>query len=166
MTQQVPARPRIVVGIDTSLTSIAAARWAKAYAEEIGGAQLRFVSAWQPIVQYNGWIYTAEMDRELVVWATKNLKVIVDALFDGHPPDDCEQVVQRGRASRVLVDASEGAKCLVVGNRGHSGFASAFLGSVSAECAAHAHCPVVIIHEQALAEAVQNPVAPRIAVSS
>lgn len=52
----------------------------------------------------------------------------------------------RGDAAQVLVDASRDADMLVVGNRGHGRFASAFLGSVSNRCAHHAKCPVVVVH--------------------
>ena len=53
--------------------------------------------------------------------------------------------VVEGRAAQVLVDASEGADLLVVGNRGHGGLAEALLGSVGQYCVRHASCPVVIV---------------------
>lgn len=48
-------------------------------------------------------------------------------------------------AGAALVAASEGAELLVVGSRGLSRLDEITLGSVSSECAHHAHCPVVIV---------------------
>ena len=56
-----------------------------------------------------------------------------------------ERRVVEGAAASVLVDESRDAELLVVGSRGHGGFAGLLLGSVSQQCAHHATCPVVII---------------------
>jgi Universal stress protein family. len=46
----------------------------------------------------------------------------------------------------VLIEESAHASMLILGSRGHGGFVGMLLGSVSAACAEHAHCPVLVMH--------------------
>jgi len=75
---------------------------------------------------------------------------VVDALVDAtrklHPELPVASVVVEGQASDVLVKASRGADLLVVGSRGHGALGGALLGSVSAYCVSHTHCPILIMH--------------------
>jgi nucleotide-binding universal stress UspA family protein len=57
-----------------------------------------------------------------------------------------EQRVIQGAPAAVLVEESQDADLLIVGSRGHGGFAQLLLGSVSQQCAHHSECPVVIVH--------------------
>ncbi len=61
------------------------------------------------------------------------------------PEVELERIALDGPAAKVLVDAADDAELLVVGSRGHGGFAGLLLGSVSQQCAHHAQCPVVIV---------------------
>jgi nucleotide-binding universal stress UspA family protein len=67
-----------------------------------------------------------------------------EALPESHA--NVEQRVIQGAAAAVLVEESQDADLLVVGSRGHGGFAQLLLGSVSQQCAHHSECPVVIVH--------------------
>ena len=68
-------------------------------------------------------------------------------LADGpQPPPEVRVRAAMGIAADVLIAESHGADLLVVGSRGHGGFASMLLGSVSMQCALHASCPVTVVH--------------------
>ena len=70
----------------------------------------------------------------------------VQQVFGDQPPAGLRRLVSEGGAAKVLLDASQGAIMLVVGSRGHGGFAGLLLGSVSSNVAEHASCPVLVIH--------------------
>ena len=81
--------------------------------------------------------------------ARERLDSIVYELTGGSTEVPIEKIVVEGAAAEILVEESEGADLLVVGSRGHGGFAGLLLGSVSQQCAHHAACPVVIIRAKA-----------------
>lgn len=72
-----------------------------------------------------------------------------NASVEGRPADSplTWEVIERSPTAGLLAAAEEGASLLVVGSRGHGGFAGLLLGSVSQQCAAHARCPVVVVHD-------------------
>lgn len=139
------AAQRVVVGVDGSAGSAAALRWAARYAAAVEGT-IEVVTAWQPLATY-GWAYDAgEWQPDLE--AEKTMSAQVDEVFGAERPGTLRTSVQEGNAARVLIDASRYADLLVVGSRGHGGFAGLLLGSVSADCAERAKCPVVVVHER------------------
>jgi nucleotide-binding universal stress UspA family protein len=134
---------RIVVGVDGSESSAKALQWG-AHVAVAFGAVVEAVAAWE-YPAATGWAsippeWHPDKDMEKV------LRDTVREVFGDQPPAGLRAEVREGGSARVLLDASEGASMLVVGSRGHGGFAGLLLGSVSANVAEHASCPVLIIH--------------------
>ena len=139
---------RIVVGVDGSSSSRSAVQAERS--ARLEGAKLRVVSAWHvPSVSYGGPIGfpLKDMRREFEDGARTIVDESVDQVLGGENGIPIERVVREGHAAKVLLEASDDADLLVVGCRGHGGFAELLLGSVSHECARHAHCPVLIVHK-------------------
>ncbi|MEU7872937.1 universal stress protein [Dactylosporangium sp. NPDC049140] len=78
----------------------------------------------------------AALDASLAPWLQQYPDVKVEAL------------VTAGRAARVLIGVSHTAQLVVVGSRGHGGFAGLLVGSVGQQLMHHAECPVLIAHER------------------
>jgi nucleotide-binding universal stress UspA family protein len=135
--------PRVVVGVDGSPESRQALRWAARIAGPVG-AHLEAVNAWDYPATYGwaAWPAGWEPARD----AHQALTAVVDEVFDEHRPPGIELIVREGGAARVLLEQAKGATMLIVGSRGHGGFAGLLLGSVSANVAEHADCPVLVVH--------------------
>jgi nucleotide-binding universal stress UspA family protein len=140
---RVSADRPIVVGVDGSEESKAALRWAARLAGPLG-ARLEVVSAWHVPVSYGMGGPTADWNPMQDI--TKCATEAVDEVFGPDRPAELEIVIENGGAAHVLIRHSRGAEMVVVGSRGHGGFAGLLLGSVSAAVAEHATCPVLVIH--------------------
>lgn len=139
----------IVVGVDQSAGANAALRFALQEAR-LRQATVRVVHAWQ-----FGYIGATGLEGWLpaVGGELKDFRLGAEAALDQTLKEagvDTEGVTierraEQGPAATVLIEESQGADLLVVGSRGHGGFAQLLLGSVSQQCAQHASCPVVIV---------------------
>jgi nucleotide-binding universal stress UspA family protein len=134
---------RIVVGVDGSPPSLQALRWG-AHLAAAFGVGLDAVSSWD-FPAASGW-GAVPSDWDPADDMRKVLDDTVREVFGDQPPAGMRRLVREGGAARVLLEASQGAIMLVVGSRGHGGFAGLLLGSVSANVAEHASCPVLVIH--------------------
>ncbi len=147
MTSQPKESGGIVVGVDGSDSSKEALRWAVRQAE-LTGFTVNAVIAWEypPLYGSIGWLDAPqELAGNIKMRAGQALE---DAIGEVVKPGDAPRVkatVAYGTAAAVLLDAARDASLLVVGSRGHGGFAGALLGSVSQHCTQHAPCPVVVV---------------------
>jgi nucleotide-binding universal stress UspA family protein len=140
-------RPHVVVGVDGSEESCRALRWG-AYLSRATGARLNAVTIWHLPATYawsEGYTYMPST-WDILGEAEKLLAQTVDAAFGADRPADLHQSAVEGRPTEALLELSRTATLLVVGSRGRGGFKGMVLGSVSAACAAHALCPVVVVH--------------------
>lgn len=135
---------RIVVGVDGSRHSKCALRWAARMATTLD-ATIEAVIAWDVPVFGYGWATAADWNP--AEGYAEVLASTLDDVFGADPPAGLRQVVRKGNPAKMLLDEAHGAEMLVVGSRGHGGFAGLLLGSVSGHCAAHARCPVLVVHE-------------------
>jgi nucleotide-binding universal stress UspA family protein len=144
--------PRIVVGVDGSQSSIGALRRGARIAAALE-LPLEAVVAWHYPNLYGGYMgATFVPDPNMIAdGARAMLDETVTAVFGDSPPAAFRTVVREGATAETLIAASEGAEMLIVGSRGHGGFAGLLLGSVSEACAEHATCPVLVFHEPPVA---------------
>jgi nucleotide-binding universal stress UspA family protein len=141
---------RIVVGVDGSASSKAALRWAVAQAERTG-AVVQVATAWHYPAMVGGYSWAPVSVMEVANFdetAAKTAAETIAEVVDPASPVVIETSVREGNPAGVLIEAAEGADLLVVGCRGHGGFTSALLGSVSQHCAQHSPCPIVIVRGQ------------------
>jgi nucleotide-binding universal stress UspA family protein len=147
-TEQAPVRDVIVVGVDGSESSKQALRWAEFMARSTSST-IEVIAAWQPYTAAGGMGYGAvavpeewDVEGDTAKWVAE----AVDEVFGAQRPPGLQVVSRLGGTAHVLLDASTDARMLVVGSRGHGGFAGLLLGSVSSACVQHASCPVLVIH--------------------
>lgn len=142
---------RIVVGVDGSPHSVAALRTALEEAvlhdASVDALTVWRVPSWfvvQGVGRADGSFVASEYERAaraLLAQAVEAARRFSTAARGVR----VEQIVVEGRPAAALVEAAQGAQLLVVGARGTGGFKGLLLGSVSAQCAAHAPCPVMIV---------------------
>jgi nucleotide-binding universal stress UspA family protein len=131
---------RIVVGVDGSDASLDALRWALRQAQ-LTNSELAAVSSWYYPSQI------AEFVADDIDWGARARSLLDEALasVDAEGDVTVTRTTAQGHPAQVLCDASKDADLLVVGSRGHGGFAGMMLGSVSVHVSAHADCPVVVV---------------------
>jgi nucleotide-binding universal stress UspA family protein len=146
---------RIVVATDGSPSAEGALRWA------LGEARLREV----PVTVLHAWLAPlmaalpepwavgtptfGPSDEQVYDGLRSAARAILDAAVEEarrlEPGLDVRGELVEAHPASALLEAAKDADLLVVGTRGHGGFAGLLLGSVSSQCVHHAPCPVVVV---------------------
>ena len=138
----------IIAGVDGSEESRAALQWAYDEAAH-HGASLTVVMTWHPPTLPQSPPYGALTEKDYESQPKLEALGVLDGLVAGlekrTPEVDVRTSIEEGSPARVLIERSKGADLVVVGSRGHGGFAGMLLGSVSQHLVTHAECPVVVV---------------------
>jgi nucleotide-binding universal stress UspA family protein len=138
--------PTVVVAVDGSKTSAKAIDFAFDQAEA-RHARVVAVHAWtSPWLTYSNGQVQLQFDEEQ---AEESCRLLVAESVAGaaadHPDVPWTARLITGQAARAILQAAEAADLLVVGSRGHGGFAGLLLGSVSQSVLHHTPCPIAIV---------------------
>lgn len=133
---------RVVVGVDGSELSAAAIRFAFEVAARRGVG----------VTAVHSWAVPIPVHPSLVI-PVDNLEEVEHRLLEESLQDEQQRfpdvdvvakLVHASPAHALMVESGE-AQLVVVGSRGHGGFAGMLLGSVSQAVLQHADCPVAVI---------------------
>ncbi|MFC0028081.1 universal stress protein [Micromonospora chaiyaphumensis] len=140
----------ILVGYDGSADATVALNWALDEAGRSGRpVRLAYVFEWLTVA---GWIgpgvapgvWPDETARRQVEDLVR--RAAADAAAD-RPGLTVHGEVFDGPPALVLQERSAEAGMLVLGSRGHGGFAGLLTGSTAVSVTAHAHCPVIVVRD-------------------
>lgn len=136
----------VVVGVDGSKRSLAAAVWALREAKRIN-APLTMVSAYTlpifPSVAIDA--ATGGHEDSALAQSCRQILEATKAELGDTEGVEVRCNVELGDPGTVLVDYSHDAEMLVAGPRGRGGFLGLLVGSVSRGLPAQAKCPVVLV---------------------
>ncbi|OBK25902.1 universal stress protein [Mycobacterium asiaticum] len=138
----------VLVAVDGSAQSDAAVAWATRDAA-LRRVPLTLLHAVAPVVV--GWP-VGRLYSEMPDWQKTNAdsviaqaRTVVEKALDGSEPPELRIEVSYQNVVPALIEASQRAQLLVVGNQGIGAVGRLLLGSVSSALIHHAHCPVAVI---------------------
>ncbi|GAB2930722.1 universal stress protein [Micromonospora polyrhachis] len=134
----------VVVGLDGSEQSLLALDFAAERARS-WGVPLRVARAWAPPA--SKW-HPPEADlAQITVTEQRAVEKLLAGRLDRLQGVSTTVDVITEPPTAALVEASRGARLVVVGSRGRGGFRGLVLGSVSQQLMQHSHCPVAVVRE-------------------
>jgi nucleotide-binding universal stress UspA family protein len=136
---------RIAVGVDGSAGATTAVQWA---IEEA-------IRCEAELVLVHGWIYPYQGLRSGVSEPRDEMKLDAMRTLEGcaarvralAPTVRCHSIISEQSPAKAVLDEARTADLVVVGSRGHGGFTSMLLGSVSRTVLQHSPVPVAVIRQ-------------------
>lgn len=136
---------RIAVGVDGSPSGDEALKWAVDEALRCG-AELLLVHGWT--YPYQGpRSGVADVRDDMKLDAMRMLERCSRTVKDIAPTLRVHSIISEQSPAKAIIDAGKEADLLVVGSRGHGGFAALLLGSVSRTVLQHSSVPVVVVRQ-------------------
>lgn len=140
---------RVIIGVDGSEYSSNALRLAGRIAAGLDAPLEVITCVGMPDFYFAAHLESGneQLTAKLQEAASRLAEEAVNRAFGDQRPADLTVGVKFGSPAKVLIDESKSAQLLVVGRHGSGGFLSQAIGSVSRACAAHSHCPVLLIDQ-------------------
>ncbi|MEV6690914.1 universal stress protein [Micromonospora sp. NPDC051196] len=142
---------QILVGYDGSPDAAAALEWALAQARLDGRpVRLAYIFEWLTVAGWIGPGMTPGMwpDEQARQQVEELVRKAASEAAAAHPDLTVSGEVLDGPPALVLEECSTEAGLVVLGSRGHGGFAGLLAGSTAVSVTAHAHCPVVVVRRE------------------
>lgn len=132
------------MGVDGSEPAAEAVRWAVEEAR-LRGVTLEAILAWDWLDQDAlGLEFRPDFGEEEAL-ALLHGFLVAAVGEDGLEGVEVVESAVCDRPAHALVEASRDALLVVVGDRGHGGFADLLMGSVCAQVVNHSACPVLVV---------------------
>ncbi|MFI9749523.1 universal stress protein [Streptomyces collinus] len=133
----------VVVGLDGSASSRAAAEWAAREAKR-RFLPLKLVHVWEPVPAPIALAQFLGADTQQL-WSERVPREVVEDLKLRHSGLDVSVEQVSGRPAEALTEAAKDAELLVLGSRGLSGIGGFLVGSVGQAVLARTEQPVVLV---------------------
>ena len=143
----------IVIGFDGSKQSRVALEWA-IEESRYRNAELRILTVWNkaPMAWYPAMLETAA--GEIVAEDSPEQQaeaLSAEAAQSAVDVNVVTRTIKNDSAASAILEAAQEADLVILGSRGHGGFAGLHIGSVSAQVSSHCPCPVLVVRPKSSA---------------
>jgi nucleotide-binding universal stress UspA family protein len=136
---------RILLAVDGSEHAVHAAKVAAELAHRMKSAELRIVTAYDPIPPYLGEPNLQVAIDARLIEAQEILKRAVELVGDSNVDVHTELIEGNPAEAIIEVAQTRNSDVIVMGSRGLGRLAGLLLGSTSQKVVSHAPCPVLIV---------------------